>query len=130
MALFFSPAISSSLQNPNFIPKFSFSLLSTNRFSLLSSVTRASSSDDSGITSPATATTTTVAVEVTEPVAAIVKESPPSKPAIKTEEISGEEMKKTTDIKFEDPRWVNGTWDLNKFEKNGKTDWDSVIVAG
>lgn len=115
MALFFfSAPISSSLQNPNCIPKFSFSLLSTNRFSLIS-VTRASS-DDTGITSPAVA----VAVEV--------KESPPSTPTIKTEEISSEET--TKDIKFEDAKWINGTWDLKKFERNGKTDWDSVIVAG
>ncbi|KAM1127646.1 hypothetical protein ACFX2I_037584 [Malus domestica] len=30
---------------------------------------------------------------------------------------------------FEDGRWVNGTWDLKQFEKNGKTDWDAVIDA-
>lgn len=32
--------------------------------------------------------------------------------------------------KFEDPKWVNGTWDLNQFQKNGSTDWDAVIDAG
>ncbi|KAL0550437.1 hypothetical protein IC582_014950 [Cucumis melo] len=31
--------------------------------------------------------------------------------------------------KFEDPKWVNGTWDLNQFQKNGSTDWDAVIDA-
>ncbi|WZZ75500.1 hypothetical protein YC2023_086870 [Brassica napus] len=38
---------------------------------------------------------------------------------------------KTTEpfTKFEDARWVNGTWDLKQFEKDGKTDWDDVIVA-
>lgn len=30
---------------------------------------------------------------------------------------------------FDDRRWKNGTWDLNMFVKNGKMDWDGVIVA-
>ncbi|KAK6935095.1 hypothetical protein RJ641_035250 [Dillenia turbinata] len=33
------------------------------------------------------------------------------------------------ETKFEDPRWVNGTWDLNQFQKDGKTNWDAVIDA-
>lgn len=32
--------------------------------------------------------------------------------------------------KFFDSRWKEGTWDLNMFVKNGKMDWDGVIVAG
>ncbi|KAL3755955.1 hypothetical protein ACJRO7_002929 [Eucalyptus globulus] len=32
-------------------------------------------------------------------------------------------------IKFKDERWKNGTWDLNMFVKDGKMDWDGVIVA-
>jgi hypothetical protein len=32
--------------------------------------------------------------------------------------------------KFEDPRWVGGTWNLKQFEKDGKPDWDAVIDAG
>ncbi|XP_022718359.1 light-harvesting complex-like protein 3 isotype 2, chloroplastic isoform X2 [Durio zibethinus] len=32
--------------------------------------------------------------------------------------------------KFEDPRWIGGTWDLKQFQKNGSTDWDAVIDAG
>ena len=132
MALFSPPISSSSLQNPNFIPKFSFSLLSSNRFSLLS-VTRASS--DSGSTSP----TAAVSVEAPEPVEVIVKEPPQSTPAVKKEEtataknvaVEGEEMKTTESVvKFQDARWINGTWDLKQFEKDGKTDWDSVIVSG
>lgn len=31
---------------------------------------------------------------------------------------------------FGDPRWVGGTWDVNQFQKDGKTDWDAVIDAG
>ncbi|CAF2130162.1 unnamed protein product [Brassica napus] len=111
MALLFSP--------PIFIPKISLSLLSTNRFSLLA-VTRANSSD-TGITSPATATT----VDVNEP--------PASTPVVECQESISKEVEdmKTTEnfTKFEDARWVNGTWDLKQFEKDGKTDWDDVIVS-
>lgn len=32
--------------------------------------------------------------------------------------------------KFEDPRWIAGTWDLKQFLKDGSTDWDAVIDAG
>ncbi|KAJ8763719.1 hypothetical protein K2173_003501 [Erythroxylum novogranatense] len=37
------------------------------------------------------------------------------------------EVKRVT--KFEDPRWVGGTWDLKQFQKDGSTDWDAVIDA-
>ncbi|KAL8530119.1 hypothetical protein ACS0TY_007270 [Phlomoides rotata] len=30
---------------------------------------------------------------------------------------------------FQDARWVQGTWDLKQFVKNGETDWDAVIDA-
>ncbi|KAK3033213.1 hypothetical protein RJ639_033093 [Escallonia herrerae] len=30
---------------------------------------------------------------------------------------------------FFDERWKNGTWDLNMFVRNGRMDWDGVIVA-
>ncbi|KAF4362519.1 hypothetical protein F8388_011346 [Cannabis sativa] len=30
---------------------------------------------------------------------------------------------------FDNPKWVNGTWDLTQFQKDGKTDWDAVIDA-
>uniref|UniRef100_A0A5B7A4M4 Uncharacterized protein n=1 Tax=Davidia involucrata TaxID=16924 RepID=A0A5B7A4M4_DAVIN len=30
---------------------------------------------------------------------------------------------------FEDPRWVEGTWDLKQFQNDGKTNWDTVIDA-
>ncbi|XP_071706118.1 light-harvesting complex-like protein 3 isotype 2, chloroplastic isoform X2 [Rutidosis leptorrhynchoides] len=32
-------------------------------------------------------------------------------------------------VKFEDPKWVSGTWDLKQFWKDGATDWDDVIDA-
>lgn len=135
MALF-SPPISSSLQNPNLISKISSSLLSTKRFSLIS-VPRASS--DNGTTSPASASVsaTTTVVEIPKPVAVAVEEvpvkSPESSSASGNGAVGGEETDlgtAATVIKFEDAKWVNGTWDLKQFEKDGKTDWDSVIVSG
>ncbi|KAK9068043.1 hypothetical protein SSX86_012154 [Deinandra increscens subsp. villosa] len=33
-------------------------------------------------------------------------------------------------VKFEDPKWVSGTWDLKQFQKDGATDWDAVIDSG
>lgn len=129
MALF-SPPISSSLQNPNLIPKISVSLLSTKRFSLVS-VTRASS--DNGTTTPASASASTTTVEIPKVVAekATVKSPAESSSASKNGAVGGEEadLATTTVIKFQDAKWVNGTWDLKQFEKEGKTDWDSVIVA-
>ncbi|KAG7532386.1 hypothetical protein ISN45_Aa08g000750 [Arabidopsis thaliana x Arabidopsis arenosa] len=134
MALF-SPPISSSLQNPNLIPKISSSLLSTKRFSLIS-VPRASS--DNGTTSPASASVSaTTVVEIPKPVAVAVEEVPVKSPSESSSAsgngaVGGEESDlgtAATVIKFEDAKWVNGTWDLKQFEKDGKTDWDSVIVS-
>ena len=35
-----------------------------------------------------------------------------------------------TAVEWSDPRWVNGTWDLEQFKtKDGETDWDAVIDA-
>ncbi|TYJ06385.1 hypothetical protein E1A91_A12G230100v1 [Gossypium mustelinum] len=31
--------------------------------------------------------------------------------------------------KFDDLRWIGGTWDLQQFAKDGTTDWDAVIDA-
>ncbi|CAH8388810.1 unnamed protein product [Eruca vesicaria subsp. sativa] len=125
MALF-SPPISSPLQNPNLTPKFSLSLLSTRRFSLVS-LTRASSSEN-GTSAPASATT----VEIPKPASVAVEEVPVKSPsengAVGVEDIDLTTTT-TTEIKFKDAKWVNGTWDLKQFEKEGKTDWDSVIVA-
>ncbi|CAG7862010.1 unnamed protein product [Brassica rapa] len=124
MALF-SPPISSSLHNPNTIPKISFPLLSTKRFSLLS-LTRASS--DNGASTPDSAAVSATTVEIPKPASVSVEEVPAKSPA----ESSSDETDlptTATGIKFEDAKWVKGTWDLKQFEKDGKTDWDSVIVA-
>ncbi|GFP87040.1 hypothetical protein PHJA_000847800 [Phtheirospermum japonicum] len=37
---------------------------------------------------------------------------------------------KPSSPRFHDERWKNGTWDLNMFVKQGRMDWDAVIVAG
>ncbi|KAL5748380.1 hypothetical protein ACOSQ2_025677 [Xanthoceras sorbifolium] len=57
----------------------------------------------------------------------------------KAQEVSSEESAKSNGAvdaqvvevvsKFEDPRWINGTWDLKQFQKDGQTNWDAVIDA-
>ncbi|KAJ8552862.1 hypothetical protein K7X08_020255 [Anisodus acutangulus] len=51
--------------------------------------------------------------------------------ATKNDEVvqGGTGSSESQDLRFSDERWKNGTWDLNMFVKNGKMDWDSVIVA-
>ncbi|XP_031502222.1 light-harvesting complex-like protein 3 isotype 1, chloroplastic [Nymphaea colorata] len=56
----------------------------------------------------------------------VEKESPPSSPPPPKLESSGSVNGAPA---FEDSRWVNGTWDLQQFRKNGETDWDEVIVS-
>jgi len=31
--------------------------------------------------------------------------------------------------KFQNPKWKNGTWDVQQFSKNGRVDWDAVMDA-
>ncbi|GFY82012.1 hypothetical protein Acr_02g0002580 [Actinidia rufa] len=47
----------------------------------------------------------------------------------KDEEKQGEDGDDSA-LKFVNERWKKGTWDLNMFVKDGKKDWDGVIVAG
>ncbi|KAJ4888596.1 Chlorophyll A-B binding family protein [Raphanus sativus] len=123
MALF-SPPISSPLQNPNLTPKISLSLLSTKRFSLVS-LTRASSSDN-GTSTPTVSATT---VEVPKPTSPTAEETPVKSPTESSSDDTDLTATTTTEIKFQDAKWINGRWDLKQFEKEGKTDWDSVIVS-
>lgn len=78
---------------------------------------RASAADNgAGVSAPA--------APVEEPRVQQVSQSPrESNGAVEAQEV-------TVVSKFEDPRWVNGTWDLKQFQKNGQTDWDAVIDAG
>ncbi|KAJ0242658.1 Light-harvesting complex-like protein 3 isotype 2 [Hirschfeldia incana] len=111
-----SPPISSPLQNTNLTPKISLSPLSTKRISLVS-LTRASSSSDNGTSTPTVSATTAV------------EEAPVKSPTESSSDETDLTTTTTTEIKFQDVKWVNGTWDLKQFEKEGKTDWDSVIVS-
>ncbi|XP_078178479.1 light-harvesting complex-like protein 3 isotype 1, chloroplastic [Carex rostrata] len=43
--------------------------------------------------------------------------------------VTTHEAKLEVPKRFNDPRWVKGTWDLDQFVKNGRTDWDAVIDA-
>ncbi|XXG78011.1 hypothetical protein AAC387_Pa08g2043 [Persea americana] len=47
----------------------------------------------------------------------------------KKEEALGMNGTAAAALKFENPRWVGGTWDLKQFSKDGKTNWDAVIDA-
>ncbi|RZC69256.1 hypothetical protein C5167_032364 [Papaver somniferum] len=46
-----------------------------------------------------------------------------------TQEPAQEIENESTVPRFHDERWEKGTWDLNCFVKNGKMDWDGVILA-
>ncbi|KAI3845082.1 hypothetical protein MKX03_021570 [Papaver bracteatum] len=46
-----------------------------------------------------------------------------------TQEPAQEIENESTAPRFHDERWKKGTWDLNCFVKNGKMDWDGVILA-
>ena len=64
--------------------------------------------------------------------AAIVVEEKKDSEAEATEEGNGAPVAETAEesvVKFEDPKWVSGTWDLKQFQKDGATDWDAVIDA-
>ncbi|KAK1419022.1 hypothetical protein QVD17_28178 [Tagetes erecta] len=63
--------------------------------------------------------------------AAIVVEEKKDFDAKATEEVSLGNGAPVPDVvvKFEDPKWVNGTWDLKQFQKDGAADWDAVIDA-
>ncbi|CAK9188027.1 unnamed protein product [Ilex paraguariensis] len=53
----------------------------------------------------------------------LVDKSNDTKDEVKRDEMEG------SVLGFVDERWKKGTWDLNMFVKDGKMDWDGVIVA-
>jgi hypothetical protein len=59
-----------------------------------------------------------------------VEAPPPPPPPAKPVEAAAEAAAPAPVPAFRDARWVNGTWDLTKFEKGGVVDWDAVIDAG
>ncbi|KAF3448241.1 hypothetical protein FNV43_RR08954 [Rhamnella rubrinervis] len=78
----------------------------------------------------------TSAATTVEPIAE-PKVPAPSEPELEKNETSAASngsLGTTTEVKvvvskFENPKWVNGTWDLKQFQKDSKTDWDAVIDA-
>ncbi|KAI9087053.1 hypothetical protein K1719_031014 [Acacia pycnantha] len=122
----FSTTSSSAYSKPHLIYKPFTSLKSKNPFFLLSSL-KASAENGVG---------TSAGAQV-EPPQAI---SEPTSPPPASENLDGsvgtngsaavaEEAKTVTSFNFKDARWVNGTWDLKQFQKNGSTHWDAVIDA-
>ncbi|PHT52903.1 hypothetical protein CQW23_07365 [Capsicum baccatum] len=53
-----------------------------------------------------------------------------AKPTRNNDEVQGDtSSSESQDLRFSDERRKNGTWDLNMLVKNGKMNWDAVIVA-
>lgn len=57
-------------------------------------------------------------------------ETPPSVASNEIPSSTDSNKASASSIRFSDARWKNGTWDLNMFVKEGRMDWDSVILAG
>ncbi|EEF37974.1 light-harvesting complex-like protein 3 isotype 2, chloroplastic [Ricinus communis] len=90
----------------------------------LFSAPKASTDNGAGISAAAAAVEEPKEAEpkAAEPSPAAVESSLGSNGAVKDAEVKLES-------KFVDPRWIGGTWDLKQFQKDGSTDWDSVIDA-
>ncbi|XP_077235149.1 light-harvesting complex-like protein 3 isotype 2, chloroplastic isoform X2 [Tasmannia lanceolata] len=87
-----------------------------------------------GYSSRAKHTTHVITVEDQKQLDRPKKEGKPSSDHNVSEGTEGELVHRmdkgsSTAPRFKDERWKNGTWDLNLFVKDGKMDWDSVIVA-
>lgn len=99
-------------------------------------LTRATSDNGAGVVT-SSATTNTVAPSVTnEKAAPEGSSSSSSELPAKDNGVAGpaptaaaSEEVVVVVSKFEDPRWVNGTWDIKQFAKGETTDWDAVIDA-
>ncbi|KAL5724056.1 hypothetical protein ACHQM5_007366 [Ranunculus cassubicifolius] len=67
-------------------------------------------------------------VEVASAVKEVIEEK--AKPKIESNGVAlAAAVKEEGVLKYENPKWVGGTWDLKQFNKDGKTDWDAVIDA-
>uniref|UniRef100_A0A7N0VGC0 Uncharacterized protein n=1 Tax=Kalanchoe fedtschenkoi TaxID=63787 RepID=A0A7N0VGC0_KALFE len=82
---------------------------------------------DNGAGSVAPASAATVSVE--EPPPPVNNGALGGKTDAKAEAVAVDEGVVSGSLKFENPKWVNGTWDLSQFQKDGNTDWDAVIDA-
>ncbi|KAF5181754.1 Light-harvesting complex-like protein 3 isotype 1 protein [Thalictrum thalictroides] len=128
MALFSPPLPSSHLPTFSTKPHFSqrpyLALLSKKNLIFLS--TKATGDVD-GVVGSTTTVTVEEKKEVVNPIVSEVKvekaeasNGVAAAVAVKEEEVIP---------KFQNPKWVGGTWDLKQFAKNGETDWDAVIDA-
>ncbi|CAK7356266.1 unnamed protein product [Dovyalis caffra] len=129
MSLFSPPLTrlpSSFSSKPHFIYKPTLSLRPTNPPFLLSTPKASADNGGAGVSASAV----TVEEQTLEQKAPVSSESsvPVAEKSSNGAVAAGGEVKVEVS-KFEDPRWISGTWDLKQFEKDGKTDWDSVIDA-
>ncbi|KAE8055484.1 hypothetical protein FH972_012324 [Carpinus fangiana] len=134
MALFSPPTHPPSL-SPSVSPKTHltlkphFSLRSPKTPFFLLSTTRASADNGAGTSaSAATALQPEAGQKVAEPPQPVIEKDESSAGA-NASAGAAEAVEIKVVSKFEDPRWVQGTWDLKQFEKDGKPDWDAVIDA-
>ncbi|XVF52502.1 hypothetical protein PTKIN_Ptkin05aG0023300 [Pterospermum kingtungense] len=119
----FSPPPTSFSVKPNFTHKPTFFLPLKRPFLLLSTP---KSLPDNG-----------AGVSASASVAAVEDPNPKQKDPVLEKAVEGSANGAATSpepeaevlSKFEDPRWIGGTWDLKQFQKNGSTDWDAVIDA-
>jgi hypothetical protein len=135
MALFSPPTHPPSL-SPSISPKTHltlkphFSLRSPKTPFFLLSTTRASADNGAGTSASAAAALQPEAGQkVAEPPQPVIEKDESSAGA-NGSAVAAEAVEIKVVSKFEDPRWVQGTWDLKQFEKDGKPDWDAVIDAG
>ncbi|OIW10336.1 hypothetical protein TanjilG_28087 [Lupinus angustifolius] len=122
MASFSPPThFSSSHSKPHhLIHNYNFITLKPNMNNFLFSPLKASTSDDNNGVG---ATAVEPPLEPSAPVG-----NNGSVSAAATVKVAEEEEVKVVSG-FTDPRWVEGTWDLKQFKKDGTTDWDAVIDA-
>ncbi|KAK8640070.1 hypothetical protein V6N13_138433 [Hibiscus sabdariffa] len=118
----FSPPPTPFSVKPNFTTKSSTPFLSLNRPFLLLSTPKSLPDNGAGVSAS---------------VSAVVDSNPNREDPILEKAVDGSSgpngaaTRAEVEVlsKFEDPRWIAGTWDLKQFEKNGSTDWDAVIDA-
>ncbi|PIA30999.1 hypothetical protein AQUCO_05300079v1 [Aquilegia coerulea] len=144
MALFSPPLPSSHLPtfSTNFSTKPHFSqrsylalpLLSKKNLIFLS--TKATGDVDGVVGSTSTTVTVEEKKEVVNPppppptVSEVKVEKPKASNGVAAVAVKKKEEEEEEVIpKFQNPKWVGGTWDLKQFAKNGQTDWDAVIDA-
>lgn len=129
-----SPPPSSKHHHHNHLTHKPYLLLLPRKTHLLVSPLRVSASDNGAGVVPSTVVTEEKKVlETPSEEKPIGSESADSSPKVdkKEEDVTPIKAADNDEVvkKFQDPKWVNGTWDLQQFQKDGNTDWDAVIDA-